>query len=635
MLFAQALWAIPAPNVFWTEKQPDGTVVEVRKRGNEFSHHLENREGQIIKKDKNGFYKPAQKDSVKHFKPYGKTKDDTEVLTTFSSSISKAPALNKIPAYQQELSGSPNVLVVLVQFNDTKFISEDPATDIGRILLEEGYDGDNSVGSATDFFRDNSLGNFIPNFDIVGPITVSKNNYANYGSKSKNGDYGAQLALGEALDTLKKRGEINFKKYDNDGDGIIEYVHMIFAGFGAHDSDQDSAIWPHRWLFRTPKNMGASRFSMGPYIYEYACNAERDGFSYMNNRNSKKLFGVGNFLHEFSHILGLPDLYATNSNNKLFTLGDWDIMDHGAYNTNNRNGPLGTEPPFYSAFERMTLGWLSPKELAVTNDTPDTLYSIQNNVARKLENPKNKNEFFLLEHRSKTGWDRALPAHGMLIWHIDFDAAVWDSASINNTEHLHVDIEEADGIANSSTQSGDAFPGTGFKKVNSFNQFITWDETDLGVEINKITEDRDFSYVTFDVAAVNALLEAPEDEGSCSSSATEESSSSETESDTGTQVSSSSLNAVESSSSGDTESSSSEDAGEIDSDKIYTPAFAQSNNNEIKTLHVFSLNGQLLDVKTFAGEALPHDLKFFRQPLLLSISQNGKVIKRSLFIFRE
>lgn len=497
-ILAELSWSIPAPDRFFSVTQPDGSTIEIRNRGNEFSHFTETRDKKVVSRDSKGYFRPSKRDTTRHF----------HQLDSITTSPSQAPsALAKFPSFnypsiikKKNTTGEQNILVVLVQFKDTKFINSDPKAEITRILTEEGYHDNNSMGSVADYFKDNSQGKFIPKFDIVGPVTLSGNNYSVYGPKSRNGDYGAQVALGEALDTLKKQG-IDFNKYDNNGDNYLDYVHMIYAGFGSHDSNQDSAIWPHRWIFVNEKNLGTRQSPL--YINEYACNAERDGISSIYDWRSKKLFGVGNFIHEFGHLMGLPDLYPTNNDTTLYTPSAWDVMDLGSYNTNNERGPIATSPPYYSTYERITLGWMTPDPLKIG---ADTLYGIHKNSARKLQNPKNSNEYFLMEYRDTTKWDKFLPNHGMLIWHIDYNRSAWDNAAINNSTHLHVDIEEADGIASTATRFGDSFPGS--KRVTSYDKFITWSSQDLNVSLNNIKESPYYNYATFNVLSKNDTVVA-------------------------------------------------------------------------------------------------------------------------------
>jgi hypothetical protein len=259
------------------------------------------------------------------------------------------------------------------------------------------------------------------------------------------------------------------------------------------------------------------------------------------------------------------------------------------------------------------------------------LPSIDNNVALRLDNPENANEFFLLEYRSSKGWDSALPNHGMLIWHIDYNREAWANAKINYTEHQHVDIEEADGIADKQTLTGDVFPGR--SGIKTFNKFILWDNTDLSVSLKNITEARDYTYVTFDVNAPAA-----------SEPASDESSSSETED------SSSSFESEESSSSVDIEislnesfESSSSTVVSSDDPSEFVTAIAYSTHSKarIHTSHgmlhlselpqgcsvsLFTINGNVLYRQKETGSSLEIDISRFSGPLLLHITQKSRVI---------
>ncbi len=64
-------------------------------------------------------------------------------------------------------------------------------------------------------------------------------------------------------------------------------------------------------------------------------------------------------------------------------------------------------------------------------------------------------------------WDKYLPGHGMLVWHVNYNKSVTGPNTVNNDPaKQYVDLEEADGILTESTRSGDAFPGK--SNVTSF-----------------------------------------------------------------------------------------------------------------------------------------------------------------------
>jgi len=647
---ATGAFSMPAAQGTFNVKQPDGSTVSVTKKGDERFHYVESEDGYPMVRDSIGFLrfadekgKPSKsrpkkkKEVLSQLKRQQSQSIDPEATAPKDSTdeaLNQDPKLQRMPSVNVNLkSGEKNALVVLVQFSDTKFTTENPVEVFDSLLNQEGYKLNNNEGSVRDYFITNSTGIFKPHFDVVGPITLSGSNYKKYGEKSPSGIAGARTALKEALDTLRSQG-FDFSKYDNNNDRYLDFVHMIYAGFGSHDSDQDSAIWPHKWIFPTSYRVASSPRRL--YVAEYSCNSELDGYTYSLDRKARNIFGVGNFIHEFSHLLGLPDMYAKNT--EYFTPSTWDVMDMGAYDRVSNRSVLGTNPPYYSAFERLSLGWMSATDLNLKGNVK--LSGIQNNVAIRLNNPRNSDEMFLMEYRTKSGWDAGLPNHGMLIWHIDYSKSAWDSAAINTTAHQHVDIEEADGIGSTSTRTGDTFPGA--NRIKSFSKFITWDNTNLGVTISGISESRSYSYVTFNVdmdadsgsinlmeGVAEELMElpdtVPEDdpEEESSSSVSPESSESDIFLDT-----------PQSSSSSDSDSQpKSSSSMWIEVSESLGGVQINSSSNEIKLLQVFSINGQLIYQERFRGYTHNVNLKKYRQPLLLSVTQNGKAQGHTLFIF--
>ena len=73
-----------------------------------------------------------------------------------------------------------------------------------------------------------------------------------------------------------------------------------------------------------------------------------------------------------------------------------------------------------------------------------TLNPLSDNVARIIRT-KNENDFFILENRQQKGWDEYIPGHGMLVWHINFVADLWEANQVNSGLQ-HIDLIEADAI---------------------------------------------------------------------------------------------------------------------------------------------------------------------------------------------
>ncbi|MDE6136360.1 MAG: M6 family metalloprotease domain-containing protein, partial [Muribaculaceae bacterium] len=358
----------------------------------------------------------------------------------FSSTPRRGPGL--FPGTHFPSMGKQKGLVVLVEYTDTKFnTAYDPADYFARMLNEPGFSDYSATGSAVDFFRESSMGQFEPEFDVYGPITLSRN-MAYYGGNDWYGnDSNPQKMVIEACQQLD--ATVDFSQYDRDGDGYIDNVFVFYAGRGEASGGSADTVWPHSWDVSAAESVTYT-FD-GVILDHYACSNEWEG---------SRPDGVGTFVHEFSHVMGLPDLYAT-SYTSAFTPGAWSAMDYGPYNNN------GCTPPLYSAYERYSLGWIEP--LPIGGPINATLYPIGTNQAGIIATG-DPEEYFLVENRQQTGWDTYIPGHGMLVWHVDYDSYVWSRNVVNNTaSHQYVDIEEADGIQSESTRAGDAFPGTSGK----------------------------------------------------------------------------------------------------------------------------------------------------------------------------
>ena len=329
-------------------------------------------------------------------------------------------------------------LVIAAEFKDIKFKLH--ALDSWtKILNEEGFNGSsiknssdftvrrNVPGSVHDYFMDQSNGMFDITFDVIGPVGLSKPLYY-YGQNSSNpsdeitDDINVCDMVTEACNAAK--GKVNFADYDWDNDGEVDMVLILYAGQGEHyQGNPEYYIWPHEFaLSGYPKYPDGYTID-GIRINTYACSPE---ISY-----GKNLSGLGTFCHEFAHCLGFPDFYDTTGDYDY--LGNYDLLDSG----NNNGG--GWFPCNFTAYERFNCGWYDPIEL--TKDTTvarleplsygGNAYYIENKCS-----DENISEFYILENRQKTGWDKHIPAAGLIITHYDIDPDAWASNTVN-VDPLH------------------------------------------------------------------------------------------------------------------------------------------------------------------------------------------------------
>ena len=317
-----------------------------------------------------------------------------------------------------KFQGQRHGLIILVNFADSKFNTSKfgpTQTLYSRIANEANYGENNFKGSISDYFKAQSGGQFLLDFDVAGPVTLP-HGYSYYGQNDDDGyDKRPKEMVKEACQAVD--GSVDFSKYDWDGDGEVEEVFVVYAGNGEHDTtNQPNLIWPH---MDNLVNYHEELTLDGVTINTYACASELNG--------DKTLSGIGTFCHEFSHCMGFPDMYDTASDGNNFGMGSWDLMDYGSYNG------YGYVPAGYSGYEKMVCGWTTPIEL----DKPMTVNGMERladmGQTYIIYNKGNRNEYYILENRQQSGFDKHLPGSGLLIERVDYDKDIWEWNAVNTT----------------------------------------------------------------------------------------------------------------------------------------------------------------------------------------------------------
>lgn len=428
LFVAASLNAVPAKRGWQTRTQPDGTTIEVQTIGDEFYHYTINRDGQQVQCDEDGMYRVV---------------GDAPTAKQAKKAHDAAPRYRRV-IQASEFGYTPNLaprgIVIMVNFSDKSFKAANTRVVIDSLCnavnCKVNKNGNTYYPSAGQYFKDQSNGKYHPVFDVYGPVTLS-NNFKYYGENDSQGnDKRAAVAVVEACKKLEK--EVDFTKYDSNNDGKVDFVYMMYAGQGEHETNQANQIWPHAFSIDEEFQYQDANFTNvypskndckvdGKQINTYACSAEISGGA---------LDGIGTLCHEFSHVLGLPDLYDIEYGtvyNGSKTPGDWNIMDGGSYNGD------GHCPPNYDPWEKAFMGWLDP--INPGND-PQTLTLHPNGttqyMAYQLNASGDKQAYnkegslnYYIENRQKVGWDRCLPGAGMLIWKVNYKKSVWKENSPN------------------------------------------------------------------------------------------------------------------------------------------------------------------------------------------------------------
>ncbi len=421
------LMAVPAYPVKKIITLEDGSTVQVTLRGDEFLHYYEAENGACYRQLADGSFARIS---------------DVDLSLKREAAMSERNLANKRRALARRPSGSKmegkkKGLVILVSFPDQPFQTENPQAEFNDFFNKRGYDKHGMTGSVSDYFLAQSYGAFELDFDVVGPYKLSQN-MAYYGQeKDGRHDCNPQDMINEAV--IRADSDVNFRDYDWDGDGVVDQVFVIYAGYGENYGADSNTIWPHEWSINLDMKFD------GMSVYTYACSCELRG------TQGAVLDGIGAACHEFSHCLGIYDHYDTQGSN--FGMGRWDLMCSGNYNN------ASCTPASYTAYERWISGWLEPVEVNSMTEIKDMKALVDAPEAYVLYNDGNRDEYYLLENRQNKGFDAYLPSHGLLVVHVDYDADEWWKNTINAGDKQRMTIIPADGISSLKTMEGDPFPG--------------------------------------------------------------------------------------------------------------------------------------------------------------------------------
>ena len=208
--------------------------------------------------------------------------------------------------------------------------------------------------SFTNYFLEQSGGTYLVSGE-VSPLWVQvPHSEAYYGADQEYGDDNLNGPVWRVVqDAVAAAGnQVDWAKYDADGDGYVDHLMIIHAGAGQEaggGAQGDSSIWSHSWFVNAgsggPSGLGGAQTSdpnvwVGPYTIE-----PEDGT-------------VGVFTHEFTHDLGAPDLYDTNYTGEAST-GFWTLMASGSW-LGDAGEPLGVSPSAEDAWTKYFLGWADP-----------------------------------------------------------------------------------------------------------------------------------------------------------------------------------------------------------------------------------------------------------------------------------
>jgi M6 family metalloprotease-like protein len=456
LAMTMAVMAVPAKKGMWkTITLADGSELRVTLVGDEHGHFWKAENGQAYSLQ-NGVYVAVDAQQV------------IEKAKARRAKVNARRVQKREFGHPTTITGNKKAIMILVNFNDVKYQASHTNALFQKIANQENYTEGKFKGSMADYFKAQSRGKFTLDFDVVGPVTVSKA-ASYYGSNDSGGNdmHPGEMVV-EAV-TLAKNQISDWTPYDWDNDGYVDQVYVVYAGKGEADTDDEGAettIWPHAYDLSSSKAYGdgSGPVTVGTNlkVNSYACGPELNG-------QTGDITGIGVMCHEYSHCLGYPDFYDIDYSGGQ-GMGAWDLMDSGSYNGDSY------QPAGYTSYERWFAGWETPIELGAEDLNVTAMKSLQNGgESYIIYNDKNANEYYLLENRQFEGWDASLPYAGLLILHCDYNAGVWEQNGPNDDpSHQRFTVVPADGSYTYETWQGskyydDAEPFP-YNNVTAFNK---------------------------------------------------------------------------------------------------------------------------------------------------------------------
>ena len=401
---------------------------------------------------------------------------------------------------------APKGLLILVNYTDITFDKNNTQLAFDSLANSDSYTYNGATGSCKAYFRAQSNDQYIPHFDVIGPINLPQKSayYANNDAVGND-----QYVVDFVIDACKGADAlgVDFSQYDNDNNGVVDFVYIIYAGYAESEGAPESTMWPHNWdlvsaLYHGYSNMDEyyansdTDFKLpsfdGKLVNAYACSNEL-------RMATKKRAGIGTICHEFSHVLGLPDYYLTTTSpvtQQRLTPGAWSLMGYGNYLND------GNTPPNYSIYDKYYLGWITPTVLAESQSLTlyadgETGYMLTRNEKHVDEGAYRTDTVYYLENRQLEGWDTYLPGHGMLIWQVIFDEKDWHDNCPNDylpRYRLISALSTSSPYTTTKPKPEVPFPGSknitqytpfahnGLYKIQETNGIITFDFTTTTVQ---------------------------------------------------------------------------------------------------------------------------------------------------------
>jgi M6 family metalloprotease-like protein len=496
--------------------QPDGSKITILLKGDEHLKWAQTTDGYSIMRNSAGIFEYTRINLSRDMVPSGiqarnqteRSNSDIQFLNgipkglTYSQSqvgimksVSQKVQGNRMKA--ASATGTRKLICILIGFTDKAFTKT--KADFEALFNQVGYITDGATGSVNDYYKENSYNQLNLVTTVAGPFTAA-HNMAYYGANDPGGnDVNPEALVTEAVTLADPT--VNYADFDNDGDGAVDGVFVVHAGYGEEAGAAANTIWAHNSTIPTLTLDGKT-------ISDYACSSELRGTS------GTGITRIGVICHEFGHVMGAMDFYDTNyaTNGTYDGTGTWDIMGDGSWNNN------GTTPAHHNPYTKIFVyGWATVKNFTTGSNV--TLRDAElNSNSFYLFNTATNNEYFLLENRQKQKFDSYIPGHGLIIYHVDgnFINTASDAINVGSHQGMYPVCANATGLPPATygviNSAGLPFPGTGNKTSftdTTIPNALSWSSAFSYSPITNITEDNTAKTITFTAPVLADQPSAP------------------------------------------------------------------------------------------------------------------------------
>lgn len=486
--------------------QPNKSTLSIYIKGDEKINWIESEDGYSLLHDDDGYLVYAIQDKNGNMIPSTIIAHDKKYRTAGEDSI-----LAKIPKYLRytddqirdllslweiledqksqksniTTTGEVKLLLILMQFTDKQFTRT--TQEIRKLFNQANYTAGGLTGSVHDYYYSNSYGKLSLEFDIAGPYTT-QNATAYYGNRGTNG---YQAFAREAVNAAA--ADVDYSDYDNNGDGVMDGLHILFAGHGEEASGNAAHIWSHKSTLSNLVHDGIA-------ITTYSCSPEL-------RNTSTQLTHIGVICHELGHVFGAPDFYDIDydgSGGQYPGTGEWDLMGSGNWNDN------GKTPAHHNPYTKIFI-----YEWADVIDLDTTACSVVMEGSSISESSfyryytTTPNEFFLLENRQLRNFDSRVPGRGLIIYHVHPSMTPnTDAVNIRHPQKFYpvcASVSTKVPTSSASTygsinSSGCPFPGARNKTVfddNSKPASVSWAGNNTEKPITNIKDNPSLRTISF------------------------------------------------------------------------------------------------------------------------------------------